>query len=82
MVAVSETKSLAVTHPEIAAQWNHIRNGNLKPEDVTADSKRKVWWIFPYTNPYTGKHFDFEWEATVASRIKDPGCPYLSSETV
>lgn len=29
---------------------------------------KKVWWYLPYDDPKTGKHFDFEWEASISSR--------------
>lgn len=38
---------LATTQPEIAAQWHPALNGTLTPEQVTAGSKHKAWWICP-----------------------------------
>ena len=32
-------------NPELAKEWNYDRNGNLKPEDVTANNGKRVWWI-------------------------------------
>ncbi|WP_083308957.1 MULTISPECIES: zinc-ribbon domain-containing protein [unclassified Corynebacterium] len=55
--------------PELAAQWNEFRNGDLGPADVTTGSGRKVWW-----NGACGH----EWAATVASRARGAGCPYCS----
>ena len=37
--------SLAVTHPELTVQWDYEKNGNLTPENVTAGSSKKVWWV-------------------------------------
>ena len=54
--------SLAMTHPELAAQWHPTKNGELKPENVTAGSQKKVWWLLSYDDEKTGKHFDFEWQ--------------------
>lgn len=74
---------LATTHPELAAQWHPIRNGDLTPQKVTCGYRKRVWWLLPYDDPETGKHFDFEWPATVASRTsQDIGCPYLTSKAV
>ena len=73
---------LQTTNPELAVQWHPTRNGNLKPTQVTAGSPKKVWWLLPYDDPNTGKHFDFEWESTVTNRNSGLGCPYLSGNAV
>ena len=37
-----------------------------------------MWWLFQYDDQVTGKHFDFEWISTIASRhARNSGCPYL-----
>ena len=74
--------SLAATHPELAAQWHPVKNGTLTPENVTAGSQKKVWWLQPYDDPKTGKHFDFEWQASVVNWVKGTGCPYLFNQAV
>ncbi len=38
---------LSQTHKELAELWHPTLNGTLKPEDVTAGSKRIVWWCCP-----------------------------------
>ena len=80
---------LATTNPELASQWNYEKNGDLKPTDVMADATQKVWWKVPYDVPMDypveslrGKHFDFEWKATITQRNRQPGCPYLSGNGV
>lgn len=35
---------LATTHPDVAKEWHPTKNKNLTPQDVTAGSKRKIWW--------------------------------------
>ena len=71
---------LSITHPELTAQWHPTKNGDLTPNDVTAGSDKKVWWLFPYDDPITGKHFDFEWESTTLERTHGCGCPFLSGK--
>jgi hypothetical protein len=39
------SNSLATLKPDIAAQWDSIKNGDLTPSDVTAGSHTKAWWI-------------------------------------
>ncbi|ULP49235.1 zinc-ribbon domain-containing protein [Mycolicibacter virginiensis] len=40
-------KSLATLRPDLAAQWDSEKNGVLTPEDVTAGSGARPWWICP-----------------------------------
>lgn len=73
---------LRTTNPELAKQWHPTKNGELTAVQVTASSNKKVWWLYPYDDPKTGKHFDFEWEAIVSSRNKGTGCPFLTGKAV
>ena len=41
---VVESKSLAITHPEVSKQWHPTKNGNLLPTQVTSGSNKTVWW--------------------------------------
>ena len=36
--------NLLITHPEIAKDWHPNKNGKLKPEMFTKESKYKIWW--------------------------------------
>lgn len=75
--------NLLQLRPNLAVEWDYKKNYPLRPEDVTLGSNKKVWWIYPYDDPRTGKHFDFEWKASVYSRTKDGlNCPYLSSQKI
>ena len=69
---------LQTVNPELAKQWHPIKNGNLKPTQVTANTDKKIWWLLPYNDQKTGKHYDFEWQATIAHRNNGRGCPYLT----
>jgi hypothetical protein len=73
---------LATKYPELAMQWHPINNGRLKTTDITSNCHKKVWWCFPYDDPITGKHFDFEWTASPNARILNNGCPFLSGKAV
>jgi hypothetical protein len=68
---VSSTNSLTAKFPEVASDWHPTRNGELKPEDVTAGSKRKVWWLCPVDERH-------EWEAGVDARSSGRCCPYCA----
>ena len=73
-------KSIAYTHPSIANEWHPYKNGDLTPADVTSGSNKTVWWLLPYDDPRTGKHWSFEWKARVADRcLRGRGCPQLAN---
>lgn len=50
-------------------EWNHNKNGMLKPENVSYGSHNKAWWIC---------NNGHEWEAQIKSRIHNHGCPFCS----
>ena len=54
---------LESNNSELASQWHPTKNGDLTPQTIAAFSNKKVWWLYSYVDPKTGKHFDFEWEA-------------------
>ncbi len=68
---------LQTKYPEIAAQWHPTKNGDLTPDRVIAESQKRAWWLLPYDDPETGRHFEFEWDSRIMDRIKSPACPYL-----
>ncbi len=59
---------LATLEPAVAASWHPTLNGKLTPQDVTAGSRRKVWWECPDGHA---------WKAVVYSRARGQksGCP-------
>ena len=63
--------SLAFSNPEIAKEWNYERNGNLKPQNLTANSNKKVWWKCKRGH---------EWQAVIYHRNKGVGCPYCAGK--
>lgn len=82
-IEITKENCIAITHPQIAAQWHPTKNKGLTPSDVTYGSNAKVWWYLPYDDPKTGKHFDFEWQDTVSHRTKmNRGCPFISNKKV
>lgn len=68
-----EKKSLAQTHPEIAAQWHPTKNGDLSPDKVTPGSGQLVWWICP-NDP------NHEWRTRVNTRVNGHGCRYCAGK--
>ena len=70
--------SLKDVRPDLAAEWHPTKNGDLTPEMVSVKSTTKVWWLLPYDDENTGKHFDFEWDASIYQRVKGTNCPYMA----
>lgn len=64
---------LRTKYPEIAGEWNYEKNGELKPEDVTAGSGKKVWWKCDKGH---------EWESTITNRVWGNNCPYCSGKKI
>ena len=62
---------LLTLNPELAKEWNHEKNGELKPEYFTANSGQKVWWKC---------NKGHEWQSTIANRSKGNGCPYCAGQ--
>lgn len=69
-VVVAGVNDLATTNPELAAEWNYERNGELKPTTVTAGAGKKVWWKCPKGHEY---------EATILHRSDGTNCPICNS---
>ena len=61
---------LAVTHPEIALEWDKDKNGELSPEDVLSGSEIKVWWRCPQGHSY----WMYPYQRTGPSKSKCPVC--------
>ena len=65
---------LASQYPDLAAQWHPTKNGDLRPQDVVAGSRRKVWWQCPKGHV---------WQAAIASRAGGgAGCPVCAGKQV
>ena len=69
---LSGFNDLATVRPDLAKEWNPIKNGKLKPTEVTAGSNKKVWWLCDKGH---------EWEASLAKRTAGRGCPICATES-
>lgn len=54
-------------HPELMLEWDCEKNQPLRPEDVTATSGIKIWWLCDKGH---------SWKAKVSHRKNGTGCPY------
>lgn len=59
-------------YPRLVEEWHPDKNGDLRPEEVSYGSRRRVWWRCP-------KGPDHEWQAIVESRTtQGTGCPFCA----
>ena len=65
---------LAVTHPELAAEWHPTKNGALTPRKISYGYDRKVWWLCERGH---------EWQAAPKTRARmKAGCPICANMAV
>lgn len=72
-IAVAGENDLQTLFPEIAKQWNYIRNYPLLPSQIKPKSNKKVWWICEKGHEY---------ETAVQYRTRGDNCPYCSNHKV
>jgi hypothetical protein len=70
---VHRDNCLQTKKPELAKEWHPTKNAPLTPNDVTAYTEKKVWWICRKGH---------EWDAAINSRSSGSGCPYCSGSKV
>ena len=61
-ISLHKKGSLSEKFPAIASEWDYERNAPLTPDDVTASSGRRVWWICSLCGE--------SWEAVVGERTR------------
>jgi len=67
-------QSLVEQFPTVAAQWHPIRNGDLRPDQVSAGRNAKAWWRCEEGH---------EWETRVNNRTSGgTGCPVCTGRQV
>lgn len=68
--ATSEN-NLAVTHPDIAAQWS--KRNPVSPFECTAGSYFKAWWVCD---------LEHEYDCVIDKMTQGRGCPYCSNKKI
>ena len=65
---------LASDNPTLIAEWHPTKNGKLTPQQVTANSTKKVWWQCSEGH---------EWQASPNHRnYGKHNCPYCSNQKI
>ncbi|MBE5943256.1 MAG: hypothetical protein E7264_12120 [Lachnospiraceae bacterium] len=62
---------LETLNPSLAKDWNCNKNGDLKPNNFTANSHKRVWWKCSCGH---------EWQASIADRNRGRGCPECAKQ--
>lgn len=73
--AIPGQTDLVTLHPDVAEQWDTVRNGETDPRTVTAASHEKYWWRCSLGH---------SWQAAPYSRTREnrAGCPYCTGRKV
>ena len=67
-------KKYLSSYPEFVKEWHPTKNGDLRPEDITHGSHKKVWWLCSKGHSYY---------SVVSNRTKNnTSCPYCSGNKV
>ncbi len=67
---IVQSNCLQTTHPKLASEFDTSKNGDIKPDNVSAGSNKKVWWKCKHNATH-------EWKTVIAARaIYKTGCPY------
>jgi hypothetical protein len=56
---------LTISHPKIVKEWDYFKTGDLLPDDVSSNSRKKVWWRCNQGHEY---------QVSVHSRVRSNGC--------
>lgn len=70
---ISGKNDLATTDPELAKEFDIVKNAPLTTQELSKGSNRKVWWICPKGHSF---------QSTVANRTNGNGCPFCSGRRV
>jgi len=70
---IAGENDLSTTAPEVLERWHPTKNGSLSPGDITAGSKRKVWWHCEKGH---------EWQSPAYSAKGGLSCPYCAGKRV
>lgn len=66
-ILVPGENDLLSQNPRLVKEWDYENNGDLKPNEITVNNTKRVWWVCPSC----GHH----WKVSVANRNSGTGCP-------
>lgn len=62
-----KNSSIFITHPELLADWDYLKNKHLSPKLFSHGSNKKVWWLCQNCN--------YEFKRSIRDKISNPSCP-------
>jgi hypothetical protein len=71
--AISGETDLRTLKPDVAAEWNYEKNGDLRPENFTVYSNKYVWWKCSLGH---------NWRTAISHRSTGKDCPYCKGRKV
>lgn len=72
---IKGVNDLATLYPEVAQEWDYEKNFPLRPEDVSAHSRKGAFWICKLGHSYLARIYNR------TSKSKS-GCPYCDGKKV
>lgn len=66
-LSAAAQNNFALQFPLLAEEWDYERNGELKPENVSVSSNKRVGWVCSFCGN--------QWEQSVNKRTNGHGCP-------
>jgi len=67
----SGVNDLLTVNPKLAAEWDYKKNNGLKPDDVSANTRTKAWWLCEKGHSY---------KAIISNRNNGTGCPVCANK--
>lgn len=71
--AIPGETDLKTLKPDVAAEWNYEKNGDLRPENFTVYSNKYVWWKCSLGH---------NWRTAISHRSTGKDCPYCKGRKV
>lgn len=71
--ALKGFNDLLTIDPELCKEWDCFKNDLLQPDEVTADSGEKAWWVCAKGH---------SWTARIADRRRGAGCPVCAGKII
>ena len=65
----SMKRATLADYPDLVAQFDRRRNGQIAPKDIAFGSRRRLWWR-------CSEGPDHLWQAPVSRRTAGHGCPF------
>lgn len=64
---------IATTHPHLSEQWHPTKNGSTQPNEYSAGSNYKKWWLCSNSHA---------WYTQISHRTQGKGCPTCAGRKI